>query len=243
MRWRCSRSPRSSRAETRTVEVPLVIPPAFLERLLVEQVFTEPDTTRASCTQRTRATRSCSSQPALRPLGGRIFVTAHGRARAGFTLFGSCYQPFDWEGQVEAEEEPRIAPGGQAVEFRVVNSWLEDESDWLTVPALWDWVKPEVHPRLETLRVDLAPLLDELRRALPLFATQRELPAVARLSDSLALRDARVEERGLCCACASTSRSAPRPRRRPRRPSPRSRPKSSPPSRPRSASGTPSSPS
>ena len=177
--------------------MPLVIPPAFLERLLVEQVFTEPDTHARIVNAADSCNEIVLSQPALRPLGGRIFVTAHGRARAGFTLFGACYQPFDWEGQLEAEEEPRIAPGGQAVEFRVVNSWLEDESDWLTVPALWDWVKPEVHPRLETLRVDLAPLLEELRRALPLFATQRDLPAVARLSESLALGDARVEERGL----------------------------------------------
>ena len=93
-----------SSAETRTVEVPLVIPPAFLERLLVEQVFTEPDTH----ARIVHAADSCNeivlSQPALRPLGGRIFVTAHGRARAGFTLFGTCYQPFDWEGQIEAEE-------------------------------------------------------------------------------------------------------------------------------------------
>jgi len=183
-----------SAAETRRVEVPLVLPPAFLERLLVEQVFTEPETT-------ARIARSCNeivlSEPALRPLGGRLFVTAYGRAQAGFSLFGACYQPFAWEGDVEAEEEPRVAAGAPAVEFRVVNSWLEDESDWLAVPALWDWVKPEVHPRLETLRVDLAPLVDELRRALPLFAAQRETLAVLRLAESIALADARVEERGL----------------------------------------------
>jgi soluble lytic murein transglycosylase-like protein len=79
----------------------------------------------------------------------------------------------------------------------VVNSWLEDESDWLAVPALWDWVKPEVHPRLETLRIDLEPLLGDLRRALPLFAARREEAALRRLAESLALADARVEERGL----------------------------------------------
>jgi hypothetical protein len=185
------------RAELRRVDVPLVLPPAFLERLLVEQVFTEPE-----ATARIRpGAESCNeivlSEPALRPLGGRIFVTAHGRAQAGFSLFGSCYRPFDWEGEVEAEEDARIAPDGQAVEFRVVNSWLEDESNWLAVPALWDWVKPEVHPRLEALRVDLAPLLGDLRRALPLFAARREEPAVRRLADSLALAAARVEERGL----------------------------------------------
>jgi hypothetical protein len=124
-------------------------------------------------------------------------VTAHGRAQAGFQWFGSCVRPFDWEGEVEAEENPSIAPGAAAVDFRVSNSWLTDESDWLAVPALWDWVKPAVHPRLETLRVDLAPLVEELRRALPLFAARREEPAVRRLVDSIALSDVRVDDRGL----------------------------------------------
>jgi hypothetical protein len=151
------------------------------------------------------------SKPSLRPLGERIFVTAHGRAQAGFTLFGSCYRPFGWEGEIEAEEDVRLARDAPAVEFRVSNSWLSDESDWLAVPALWDWVKPAVHPRLETLRVDLAPLLDELRRALPLFAARREEPAVRRLVDSLALADARVDDRGLVLRVRFEVDAAPAP--------------------------------
>jgi hypothetical protein len=181
----------------RRVEVPLVIPPAFLERLLVEQVFNEPDTTARIVAGAGSCNEIVLSQPALRPLGGRLSVTAHGRARAGLSLFGRCYRPFTWEGEVAAEEDVRIAEDGTAALVRVSNSWLDDESDWLTVPSLWDWVKPEVHPRLETLRVDLAPLLADLRRALPLFAARREEPAVKRLAESLALTAARVEERGL----------------------------------------------
>jgi soluble lytic murein transglycosylase-like protein len=186
-----------SHAEMRRVEVPLVIPPAYLERLLVEQVFHEPETTARIVPGADSCNEIVLSQPALRPLGGRIFVTAHGRAQAGFSLFGSCYRPFQWQGGLEAEEDARVAEDAAAVEFRVVNSWLEDESDWLAVPALWDWVKPEVHPRLETLRIDLEPLLGDLRRALPLFAARREEPALRRLAESLALAEARVEERGL----------------------------------------------
>jgi hypothetical protein len=186
-----------SDAETRRAEVPLVIPFPFLERLLVEQVFDDPGMTARVVAASDACNEIVLSSPALRPLGGRVLVSAHGRAQAGFSAFGSCRRPFTWEGKVEAEEDARVAPSGAAVEFRVVNSWLEDESDWLAMPALWDWVKPEIHPRLETLRVDLGPLLDDLRRALPLFAAQREAPALAKLLDSLALERARVEPHGL----------------------------------------------
>jgi hypothetical protein len=174
-----------------------VIPPAFLERLLIEQVFTEPETTARIVARGDPCSEIVLSQPALRLLGARIRVSAHGLAQAGFTLFGSCRRPFRWEGEVEAEENPRLAPGAPAVEFHVANSWLSDESEGLGVPAVWDWVKPAVHPRLERLRVDLTPLLDELRRALPLFTAKRDEPAVRRLADSLALANVRVEERGL----------------------------------------------
>ena len=184
-------------AETKRVEVPLVIPTAFLARLLIEQVFTEPETSARIVAGADPCNEIVLSQPSLRPLGGRLVVTVRGRAQAGFTLFGTCYRPFEWEGTIEADEEARVARGTPAVEFRVLNSWLEDESSLLAVPALWDWVKPEVHPRLEALRVDLAPLVDELRHALPLFASRREAPALRRLVDSLALADARVEDRGL----------------------------------------------
>ena len=184
-------------AETKRIEVPLVVPTAFLERLLVEMVFTEPETSARIVAPGNPCSEIVLSRPTLRPVGARLFVGAHGRAQAGFTAFGSCYRPFAWEGEVEAEEEARLARDAPAVEFRVANSWLSDESDWLAVPALWDWVKPAIHPRLETLRVDLSPLLAELRRALPLFAAQREEPAVRRLVESLALTDARVDERGL----------------------------------------------
>src|SRR5262247_887122 len=119
----------AARAETRQVEVPLVIPPPFLERMLVEQVFTEPDTSARIASSTEACNEILLTQPTLKPLGGRIFVTAHGRAHAGFSLFGSCYRPFDWEGEVEAEEGVRVAAGAPAVEFRVVNSWLQEQGE------------------------------------------------------------------------------------------------------------------
>jgi hypothetical protein len=186
-----------SAAEMRRVEVPLLIPPAFLERLLAKQVFTGPETTARIVSSAEPCNEIVLSQPALRSLGGRVVVTAHGRAKGGFSLFGACVRPFRWKGELEAEEDARIARRAAAVEFRVVNSWLRDGSDWLAVPALWDWVKPVVHPRLEALRIDLEPLIGELRRVLPLFAARREELAVRRLAESLALGDVRVEERGL----------------------------------------------
>src|SRR5262245_5106334 len=150
-------------AATERVEVPLVVPHEFLGRLLVEQVFTEPGP-RATITG---AADPCSeivlTDPTLRAETGRLHLSAHGVADGGFTLLGFCFQPFTWEGEIDADQEARLAPGAEAVEFHVVDSQLLGEGGGGGVSRLWDWVKPAVHPRLDALRVDLAPLLGELR--------------------------------------------------------------------------------
>jgi len=180
------------------VEVPLVVPHEFLRRLLVEQVFTEPGATARIVVVADPCSEIVLSQPRVGRAGERLVVTAHGEALAGFSWIGGCFRPFSWEGEIEAEEEARLAPDASVVSFPVVDSRLRGSGGgFFDAPALWDWVKPVVHPRLETLRVDLAPLLSELRRMLPLFAERREEAAVQRLAESIELAGARVEERGL----------------------------------------------
>jgi len=185
-------------ADLKRVDVPLVIPPDFLERLLIEQVFTDPDRTAHVAAVADPCSEIVLSQPSVRPRDGGIGVHAHGVAQAGFTLLGTCYQPFGWEGEVDALEQARLAPhGAPVVEFHVVDSSLSGGGGWFTFSDLWNWIKPAVHPRLEVLRVDLGPLIGELRRTLPLFTSQRDEPELRRLVDSLALSSVDVEERGL----------------------------------------------
>ena len=185
-------------ARGRTVELPLRVPDAFLRRLLVEQVFTEPDATARVVSVADPCNQIELTEPRVAHADGRIVVSAHARAQAGLSWLGRCVRPFGWEGELDAEEELRPLAGAPVVLFRVVDSTLRGGGGgWLDVPSLWEWVKPLVHPRLETLRVDLGPLLGELRSALPPFTPDPTAPAVRRLAESLALADARVDERGL----------------------------------------------
>jgi len=207
-------------ADLKRVDVPLVIPPDFVERLLIEQVFTDPDRTAHVVAVADPCSEIVLSQPSVRPRDGGLGVRAHGVAEAGFTLLGTCYQPFGWEGEVDALEQARLAPrGAPVVEFHVVDSSLSGGGGWLSFADLWNWIKPAVHPRLEVLRVDLGPLIGELRRTLPLFVSQRDEPELRRLVDSLALSSVDVEERGLVLDVrfdveslpSAESRTAPEP--------------------------------
>ncbi len=179
------------------VELPLVVPYEYLRRLLVEQVFTEPGAIARLVAVADPCNEIVLSEPRIAPLEGRLVVTAHGQAEAGFSWLGGCFRPFRWEGEIDVEEDARLAPDAPVVLFPVLDSRLRGAGGWLRVPALWDWVKPVVHPRLETLRVDLSPLVGELRRTLPLFAARREDVSVQRLAESIELAGASIEERGL----------------------------------------------
>ena len=209
---------RPGHAALRRIEVPLLLPHAFLRTLLVEQVFTEADGSAHIVAVADPCNEIVLTKPEIRSLGDHLVVTAHGRAQAGLSLAGECTRPLSWEGEVETEESVRLAPDAPVVLFRVTDSWLHGGGGWLDVPLLWDWVKPLVHPRLEALRVDLSPLVGELRRALPLFVGRREEDALRRLVDSITLTDARVEERGLALVlhfelevAEASTRAAPEP--------------------------------
>src|SRR5262245_13462143 len=86
--------PLHAAAATKRVEVPLVVPPAFLEHLLIEQVFTEPGLLARVVAEADPCSEIVLSRPALRPRGDRISISADGRAFAGFDLLGWCIQPF-----------------------------------------------------------------------------------------------------------------------------------------------------
>lgn len=187
-----------SRAEARIVDLTLVVPHAFLHRLLVTQVFTEPGETARVTSVADPCNEIVLSEPRVGSVGDRLVVTVHGEALAGFSWLGGCFRPFSWEGEIEAEEDARLAPDAPIVSFPVADSRLRRTgSGWLGATVLWDWVKSVVHPRLETLRVDLEPLVSELRRTLPLFAARRDDAVIQRFAASIGLSGARVEERGV----------------------------------------------
>jgi hypothetical protein len=70
---------------------------------------------------------------------------------------------------------------------------------WTLLPQerFWGWIGPQVHPRLEALRVDLGPALGDLRRVLPLFARRAEQERAGRLAASVRLESVRAEGAGV----------------------------------------------
>lgn len=180
-------------AAPRAVHVPATLDAPFLSRLLAEQVFTEADGS-ARVETADRCSELVLSSPALDFVEGRVRVVAQARAGLGLGLGGACWLLLGWEGEVEVHEEPVLDAALPGVRFRVADSQLRPRAGgWLRGAGLWDWIKPAVHPRLETLVVDLGPPLAELRASLPLFFAGADEAALHRLVDSIAIESVGVE--------------------------------------------------
>ena len=172
------------------LSVPVTLDYALIERALTEHVFVEPG-------QRARVlgtSRGCNELVAARPRvtaaeDGRLRVLLDLEARGGTPLGTRCVLPFTWRGQLELFESARFGEVPTRLEFHVTDSRLAADSGSATaVPGvLWNWVKQFVHPRIEAVGVDLAPLLDDARRLLD-SALADAPQARTMVQESLALR-------------------------------------------------------
>lgn len=130
---------------------------------LVEQIFIGPDTTARVLEGKNACNVLTLAEPSVEGGAGRIVVRTRLVSRGGTPLTqGRCLPLFEWTGILEATEEPVVAADGRTVGFRVTDSKiLNAEGEKSAVPGvLWRWIRENVHPRLETLKVDLSPPLD-----------------------------------------------------------------------------------
>jgi len=130
---------------------------------LVEQIFIGPDTTARVLEGKNACNLLTLAEPSVEGGAGKVIVRTKVISRGGTPLTqGRCLPLFEWTGILEATQEPLVLDGQRVIGFRVTDSKILDaEGGKTAVPGvLWGWIKDNVHPRLETLKVDLGPPLD-----------------------------------------------------------------------------------
>jgi hypothetical protein len=171
------------------VLVPMQVDFAFLDGLLIERAFTDPEQTARVYSDGVDCNSVTLLRPELGSAGGRLRVTSDVDAHFGTLVLGLCVFPMSWRGRVESELEPWLDAELPLVHFRVTDSTVleRDGSPAGAASVLWDWVKRYVHPRLELLSIDLAKPVSELRAVLPLFLSEADATRAQALVDSIAL--------------------------------------------------------
>jgi soluble lytic murein transglycosylase-like protein len=185
-------------ARARVVEFPLGLDHAFVRQRVVETLFDgEGETTRVW-----RDASQCNdvmlAHPRLSGRDGKLHIVADFEAKLGAPMGSWCLNATRRKGILDAALEARLHPTVPIVEFRVVESELLDvDGQKRLTGAIWEWVRVQVHPHLETIRIDLFQPVSELKTFLPVLFPGSDFARVKQLIDSLALSDVAVSEQGI----------------------------------------------
>lgn len=188
----------ASSATAREISFPIHLEHPFIRQLVVETLFTgEGESTRV-WQDANKCNDIVLSKPRVSGRDGKLHLVADFNAKLGAAIGSWCLNVTDWEGVIDAAMAPRLHPSLPIVEFRVVDSSMYGKDGAKTFTGtLWDWVKSQVHPRLESIRIDLYRPVTELKTFLPVLFPVAESERTQKLLDSVALTDVAVSEQDL----------------------------------------------
>lgn len=185
-------------AAAREVDFPMQLDHAFVRQRVVEYLFDGPE----ESTQVLREGSGCNevvlSHPKLSGRDGLLHLVADFDATLGAGIGDWCLNATQRKGVLDAGLEAELHPKLPIIEFRVVQSDIYDQDGARRFTgALWDWMRSQVHPHLETLRIDLHRPVTELKTFVPALFPGGDLARVQHLIDSISLADVGVGAEGI----------------------------------------------
>ena len=183
--------------------MPIAFDVDFLTTLVLDTVFTEADQTARVWADASGCNSLTLSSPTVSADHQGLHILSRGEGRAGTPVGTNCLLPIAWDGLVEIVEKPRLSADAGAIEFEVSDSNLykEDRQPALQT-TIWNWVKKYAHPRMNRVRIDLNPALDDLRSLIPGFLPANAGEDVRRIVDSLRLSAVAPSENGISATLA-----------------------------------------
>jgi hypothetical protein len=185
----------SGPAASREVSMPLRFDNALVEKILVEQLFTGPTRSLVALKDGSGCNFLTLSDPVLSGVDGLLRIRSAARGRVATAIGTRCLVLVDWKGFVETDQRATLDAQHPRVRFETVDSrLLDDDGQPASITGvIWGWVSDHVHPRLDTLSVDLEAPLEEIRSLLPLMLMTGDAERTRSIIDSLALTGVSVE--------------------------------------------------
>lgn len=167
--------------QAQPLEIPLSFREAFVQQLAERQLFAGGDERVRVWDDGKQCNQLELAKPELHIVDGRVRTRSQAFAQLGTALAGRCLSILHWQGFVEIDQVPALGIEPGTVQFRVVDSrvFAEDGESSGAVGTVWEWVKKHVHPRFERLRIDLNPILAEIRELLPQVYPHQPAPVRA----------------------------------------------------------------
>ena len=127
------------------------------------------------------------SDPEFREDNSRLRFEIKVRIKAGLEANNDCYLPVEWEGYVVFFQTPVIDPETFQLSFRTEDSRVlnkKHEPGIISGP-LWNLVKEKVHTRVDDLRIDLIPCVNEMKSFLAVMFPEGDLQKAVAMVESI----------------------------------------------------------
>jgi septal ring-binding cell division protein DamX len=177
--------------------VPVHLDAALLERLLVKQLFTGPDTS-AELIDGDDCNRARLTQPGLAVDGEALRMDARLEARLGLSILGSCQQAVSWQGGIGVQGLPAVGPDGRSVRFQPTRTWLTEPDGTVTSSGpVWEVVDASLRTYFSRFTLDFSPQIESLAQMLPDFLPRRSAQQLRETVETLRLGSLEVTPTGL----------------------------------------------
>ncbi len=189
--WFCA-GIRESAAQT--VKLPVTIDYGLLQTLILRNAYKEADQSATLLNKGNGCLFLALSKPALSEANGLIRFETRVVVHAGTPLGDSCVVPVTWQGYLVLYQRPVIDGKTWKLSFKTASSTLLDMNRRPAKIAgvVWTLIKSQVFSYLESIAIDLAPPVNDLKTfLLPLFPQSVQQQTQAMLQ-TLRVGEARV---------------------------------------------------
>lgn len=109
------------------------------------------------------------------------------RVKAGVEVNNDCYLPVEWEGYVIFTQTPVIDPETFRLSFRTEDSWVlnKKREPGIISGPLWNLVKEKVHTRVDGIKIDLIPCVNEMKAFLAVMFPESDLDKAVTMVESM----------------------------------------------------------
>ncbi|MDP7077647.1 MAG: hypothetical protein QGI64_05205 [Desulfobacterales bacterium] len=156
----------------KTITLPLTIDYPLLRSLVIYNAFTEPDQTVAVLNENDGCIYVVLSEPNFFEESSQIRFETKVQVSVGTPVKEKCFMPIKWEGYAVFFQKPKIDSQTMILSFDTMDSILYNKhrKPAKIVGVVWELVKTWAYDYLDSISVNLAPPLSELKSfLLPLF--------------------------------------------------------------------------
>lgn len=158
-----------------TVKLPITVDYSLLQALIVRNAFSEANQSVTLLNRGNRCLFLSLSKPAVSEAGGLVRFETQVIVRAGTPVADQCLVPVEWQGFLVLNQRPVVDGNTWKLSFVTVSSSLlnNDRQSAKIAAVLWDLIKAQVFTYLESIRIDLAPPVNDVKSSLlPMFPQQ-----------------------------------------------------------------------